>query len=306
MFVSGLIDRLRRTSSKEKVPLTEGRLSWPRLAKRAWKEASNDHVAAFAGSLTYQTLLALFPFAIFVLSVLFVAGQESLLLDAVGSLREAHALSPGAAHVITGQVEALSEGRDGALGLGVAVSVLVALWATSGAFRSVMEATNVMYGVKETRGFVRRYATSLILSVVVAVLFVVALALVVAGPSIAAKLGETGEILWLVLQWPALIAFVLLALALLYYYAPSAEQEFRFITPGAVFATAAWLAFSLAFSAYVNNFGSYNRTYGALAGVVVTMLYSYWSAFIFLFGAQINQVIEEASPEGKDEGDKRA
>jgi membrane protein len=141
--------------------------------------------------------------------------------------------------------------------------------------------------------------------VVIAVLFIVALGLVVAGPSIAGQLGDVGKWAWLVLQWPVLLGFVLLGLALLYYYAPSAEQEFRFITPGAVIAAVSWLVFSLAFSFYVNNFGNYNKTYGTLAGVIILLLYAYYTAFIFLFGAEANQVIEDAAPDGKDEGEKR-
>lgn len=284
--------------------MTAGRLGWFDAVKKTFKELGTDHLAAFAGNLTYHTLLALFPFAIFVLSVLFVAGQEHLLLDGISSLKDTGALSPSAANAITGQVEALSEGRDGALGLGLVLGALTALWAVSGAFRSVMEAMNVMYEVEESRGLVKRYALSIALSIVIAALFIVALGLVVAGPTIASQLGQVGEWAWLILQWPVLIAMVMLALAIMYYYAPDAEQQFRFISPGAIMATVMWLVFSLAFSAYVNNFGSYNKTYGTLAGVVVLLLYSYYTAFIFLFGAEANQVIEEAHPAGKDEGEK--
>jgi membrane protein len=303
--MSALAKKAADVGNSKKVPQTKGRLGWYDMVRRTGKEIGDDHVAAFAGNLTYHTILAIFPFAIFVLSVLFIGGQEQLLVDAITNLRSNGALSPGAANVIIDQVDAISKTSSGAIGVSLVISILVALWAVSGAFRSVMEAMNVMYEVQETRGFVRRYVTSIVLSLVIAVLFIAALGLVVAGPTIASDFGSVGEWAWLVLQWPVLIAFVLLALALLYYYAPSAEQQFRFITPGAVFATVVWLVFSIAFSLYVNNFGNYNETYGTLAGVIILLLYAYYTSFIFLFGAEANQVIEDAAPDGKDEGEKR-
>jgi membrane protein len=304
MNAPAFVQKITHRGNVEKVRMTEGRRGWVVLLERTGQAIGADHVSAFAGNLTYHALLAIFPFAIFVLSVLFVAGQEHLLLDGVNQLRSTGALSKGAADTITGQIKALSEGRDGALGLGLVLGILTALWAVSGAFRSVMEAMNVMYEVEETRGFVKKYVTSIVISLLIAVLFIVALGLVVAGPAIAGQLGDVGKWAWLILQWPVLIAFVLLGLALLYYYAPSAEQEFKFITPGAILATALWLVFSLIFSLYVSNFGSYNKTYGTLAGVIVLLLYTYYTSFIVLFGAQANQVIEQANPEGKDEGEK--
>lgn len=300
-----IISRAERVGNSAKVPQTQGRLGLVDLARRVGRELREDHVAAFAGNLTYHGLLAIFPFAIFVLSLLFVVGQEGLLIDAVHSLRDARALSSATAEVIVDQVEAISSTRPGALGLGLVLSILTALWAISGGFRSIMEAMNVMYEVGESRGFVSRYVTSVALSLLIAVFFIVALGLVVAGPAIAERLGDVGRVAWLVLQWPVLISLVLLGLALLYYFAPNAEQRFRFISPGAVLATVMWLLFSLAFSTYVNNFGSYNETYGTLAGVVVLLLYSYYTAFIFLVGAEVNQVIEDAAPDGKDSGERQ-
>ena len=303
--MTNAIHRAADAANQPAVPLTRGRLGYVDLVKRTGREIGRDHVAAFAGNLTYHALLALFPFVIFVLSVLFIGGQESLLTNGITNLRDSGALSANAAQVIITQVDAIASSRTGALGVGLVVSILTALWATSGAFRSIMEATNVMYGVDETRGLVKRYLTSIILSVVVAALVIVALALVVAGPAFAGTLGDVGKWAWLVLQWPVLVAIVLLALALVYYYAPSAEQSFKFVSPGAIIAAVVWLVFSIAFSLYVNNFGSYNKTYGTLAGVVILMLYTYYTAFIFLFGAEANQIIESAAPDGKDTGDKR-
>ncbi|MCW2949825.1 MAG: ribonuclease, partial [Thermoleophilia bacterium] len=212
------------------VPMTGGRLGYVDLIKRTGREIGDDHVSAFAGNLTYHALLAIFPFAIFLLSVLFLAGQQHLLTDGINNLRSTGALSANAAQAVTGQIDSLAASHSGALGFGVALSILAALWAVSGAFRSVMEAMNVMYEVEETRGFVKKYVTSIVISLVIAALFVAALGLVVGGPAIASHLGDVGKWTWLVLQWPVLFGFVLLGLALLYYFAPSVEQEFRWVT----------------------------------------------------------------------------
>ena len=97
---------------------------------------------------------------------------------------------------------------------------------------------------------------------------------------------------------------MLFAFALVYYFAPDVEQRFKWISPGSIAAVVLWLLFSLLFSFYVNNFGSYNKTYGALAGIAILMLYIYYTSYILLLGAEMNQVIEEHIPEGKNEGEK--
>ncbi|MBC7643896.1 MAG: YihY/virulence factor BrkB family protein, partial [Thermoleophilia bacterium] len=274
------------------------------LLKRSARQVGEDHVGAYAGNLTYHALFAIFPFAIFILSVLFIGGEQRLLLDGIDNLRSSGALSTNASTVIAKQVTELDKGNQAAFGIGLAVSIATALWAVSGAFRSVMEATNEMYNVKESRSFVKRYVISLYLSIAVAAMFIVALGLLVAGPAVANSIGGVGKWFWLILQWPVLFSLVLVGLAIVYHYAPSVEQKFKWVSMGSLVAGMLWIAFSLLFSLYVNNFGSYNKTYGTLAGAIVLLLYLYYTSFIFLFGAEINQVIEDANPEGKSSGDK--
>lgn len=168
----------------------------------------------------------------------------------------------------------------------------------------------MMYDVEEARPFWKVYATSVLLSLVVVALLIGALTLVVAGPSIGGAvadslgLGGVFQLLWSIVQWPILLGVVLVTIAIVYYAAPSAHQRFRWISPGSVVATVMWLVFSLLFSLYVNNFGSYNASYGSLAGIVILMLYLYYTSFIVLIGAEMNQVIEENIPGGKDKGEK--
>jgi len=169
-----------------------------------------------------------------------------------------------------------------------------------------------MYEVDEARPFWKVYGISIFLSLGVAALLLSALVLVVFGPQLATFVagivgfGQVFQTLWIIVQWPVLVCVVLFAFALIYYFAPDVEQRFKWVSPGSIVAVIMWLLFSLAFSLYVNNFGgeSYSASYGALAGVAILMLYIYYTSYILLLGAEMNQVIEEHIPEGKDEGEK--
>jgi membrane protein len=302
------LQQAERKGNEARVPMTR-RLGAVELFKQAFRQASQDHLSAFAGNLTYKGLFALFPFFVFLLSLLGLfqaTGLVNMLLEQASA-----AIPQDAVGLIRDQILAITESQaGGALTVGALIGIVAALWGVSGAFRAVMEAMNVMYDVEETRPFWKQYAISIFLALGVALLLITSLVLVVAGPEIggvvadAIGLGSAFYWTWNILQWPILAAFVLFAFALVYYFAPAVEQRFRWISLGSVLAFVLWLVFSLLFSLYVNNFGSYNATYGALAGVAILMLYIYYSAYILLFGAEVNQVVEEHIPEGKDPGEK--
>jgi membrane protein len=139
---------------------------------------------------------------------------------------------------------------------------------------------------------------------------VTAFGIVIFGGSIGGGLaGAIGldrifQVVWSIVQWPIVACIVLFTFALIYYFAPAAKQRFTWISPGSILAFVFWLIFSLLFSFYVSFSGSYSATYGSLAGVIILMLYVYYSAFIMLIGAEMNQVIEWHIPGGKDEGEK--
>jgi len=279
------------------------------LLKRLAKEIQEDHLAAFAGNLTYKGLFALFPFFVFLLSLLGLFGAPDLLRDLID--RASGVLPQGAVVFLEDQLLGIASTKaQGAFTVGAVVSLLLALWGVSGAFRSVMEAMNVMYEIEEDRPFWKQLLISIFLSLGVAALLLCALVLVVFGPEIGGAvadsvgLGSIFQITWTIAQWPVLIFLVVFAFALVYYYAPDVEQRFRWISPGSIVAVLMWLLFSLAFAVYVERSGSFNATYGSLAGIAILMLYIYYSAFIVLVGAQMNQVIEEHIPGGKDEGEK--
>jgi membrane protein len=303
-----LVKKAEEAGNRLGVPMAQD-LGLVELLKRTFKEVQEDHLAAFAGNLTYKGLFALFPFFVFLLSLLGLFGAPDLLLNVLEQARGV--LPQGAMDFLEGQLMSIAGSKaQGTFTVGAVVSILLALWGVSGAFRSVMGAMNVMYEVEEARPFWKKYLISILLSLGVAALLLFALGLVIFGPQLggavadAVGLGFVFQLVWTIVQWPVLIFIAIFAFALVYYYAPDVEQRFKWISPGSVVAVAAWLLFSLLFALYVNNFGSYNATYGSLAGVVILMLYIYYSAFIMLVGTELNQVIEETIPQGKDEGEK--
>jgi membrane protein len=305
------LKKAEATGNEVDVPLTEGRLGTVDLLKKTFAEAGEDHLAAFAGNLTYKGLFALFPFFVFLLSLLGLFGSGDLLPSLLNSA--SGTLPQGVTTFLEDQLLTIADNKaESTFTVGAIISILFALWGVSGAFRSVMEAMNVMYGVEEARPFWKVYGISIFLSLGVAILLISALVLVVFGPQLAELVagivgfGSIFETLWIIVQWPILVGVVLLAFALIYYIAPNAEQRFRYVSPGSIIAVILWLLFSLAFSFYVNNAGgeSYSASYGALAGVAILMLYIYYTSYILLLGAEMNQVIEEHAPEGKNEGEK--
>jgi membrane protein len=303
-----LIKKAESKGNEVEVPVAEN-LGLVDFFKLTYKEISEDHVMAFAGNLTYRGLFAIFPFFTFLLSLLGLFNATDLVNTMVDKLSGVAPQS--ATKFIEGQLLSITQSQaESAFTFGAIISILLALWGVSGAFRSVMEAMNVMYEVEEDRPFWKVYGLSIFMSLAVVVLLLGALVLVVFGESIGVTvadlvgLGSVFATLWSILQWPVVALVVLFAFALIYYFAPAAKQRFRWISPGSILAFVFWLIFSLLFSLYASIAGSYNETYGSLAGVIILMLYVYYSALIMLVGAEINQVIEWHIPGGKNEGEK--
>ena len=303
-----ILKKAERKGNEAEVPVDEN-LGLVQFFKLTFKEVSEDYVMAYAGNLTYKALFAIFPFFTFLLSLLGLFNATELVRTMLNRL--SGALPQSAATFVEKQIISITQSQaDSAFTLAAIVSILLALWGVSGAFRSVMEAMNVMYEVEEDRPFWKNYGISIFISLAVIVLMLTALGLVVFGSAFGGGLaevvglGSVFQTVWSIVQWPILACIVLFAFAVIYYFAPAAKQKWRWISPGSILAFAFWLAFSLLFSFYVSNFSSYNETYGSLAGVAILMLYIYYSAVIMLIGAEMNQVIEWHIPGGKDEGEK--
>lgn len=304
----GLVRKVGLACERVKVPIARG-LPLTDFLSQTFRQAGEDYLGAFAAGLAYRGLFATFLFLLFLLSLLGIFHAS----DVVSTLLDRVSLAmPGAVRtIIRDQTVSLTQlSAHKAFTLGAIISILAALWGISGAFRYAMQAMNVMYKVVDHRPLWKQYLISVLLSLAVAALMISAAVLVVFGASIGGKiadivgLGSIFQWTWNVLQWPILVCCVLLAFALVYYYAPDVKQQFRFITPGSVIGVGLWLTFSLLFLFFVNSFGVYNRVYGALAGVAIHMLYMYYFSYILLLGAEINEVIEAHSPGGKKPGER--
>jgi len=203
------------------------------ILKRTFKEVGEDHVASFAGALTYSGFLSIFPFMIFLLSLLGLFGAPNLLINGID--KASAALPVAETTFLREQLLTIAQSRaQGAFTIGAIIAILIALWGISGAFRTMMDAMNVMYEVEEGRPFWKLYPISIFISVGVAVLLIVALGLVTFGPQVARTIasysGSLGVVfvwVWYVVQWPVLFCLVLLAFALVYYFALDVEQRFR-------------------------------------------------------------------------------
>src|SRR5215216_6467305 len=268
-----LIKKAESKGNEVEVPVAEN-LGLVDFFKLTYKEMSEDHVMAFAHNLTYKGLFAIFPFFTFLLSLLGLFNATDLVNIMVDKLS---GIAPqSATKFVEGQLLSITQSQaESAFTFGAIISILLAVWGVSGAFRSVMEAMNVMYEVEEDRPFWKKYGISVFISLAVIVLMLTAFGIVIFGSSVggglaqAIGLGPVFQTVWSIVQWPIVACVVLFTFAIIYFFAPAAKQKFRWISPGAILAFIFWLLFSLAFSYYASNFGSYGATYGSLAGVIL-------------------------------------
>ena len=283
----------------------ESTLGWRELLKRTAKETSADNGLGLAAQLAYYFFLALFPTFLALLALASFFPLHNLtdqVTNALGRFAPPEILS-----LIREQMTNLSgEGSGGVLSFGF----LAALWSSSAALVALIDALNRAYDIEEARPWWKVRLTAIGLTIGLAVFALAAFTLVVAGPELAETiasrfgLGPAFAWTWKILQWPIAFALVAFAIGLVYYFAPDADQEWVWVSPGAVVATALWLVGSLAFRFYVMNFTSYQESYGAIGGVMVLLLWFYLSGLAIIVGAELAAEIEHASPWAKDPGEK--
>jgi membrane protein len=279
---------------------------WRELLKRTARAVMNDDVTGLAAELAYYFFLALFPALLFLVALASYFPLQNLVGQMFTTL--GGVLPPDVLRIVSGQVRALSRSNNGGL---LTLGIVGAVWTASSGMAAVIDTLNHAYNVRETRPWWRVRLLAIALTIALALFGIVSFALVVAGPPLARaaadwfSLGHAFEITWRIAEWPIVFLLVVTALAIVYYYAPDAEQQWEWITPGSVLATLLWLGGSFGFRVYVTGFGSYNATYGAIAGVIVALLWFYITGFAVLVGAELNAELEHASPYGKDPGDRR-
>jgi len=280
-------------------------ITWGELSRRTVKEMVADDCLGLAAQLSYYLFLALFPAILFLLAL----GSFFPLQDFAGSLVQVlrPVASEDVVQIVADQIRRISESDDGGL---LTFGVLAALWSSSAAMVAATSALNAAYDIEEARPWWKVRLIAIGLTLALSVFILLSFSLVLAGPELAEYVGRTlrmGPVIewgWKILQWPLVFALVSSGVGLVYYFAPDAEQEWVWITPGALVATILWLVASLAFRIYVTRFGNYNATYGAIGGVMVLLLWFYVSSLAILVGAEMNAEIEHASPYGKEPGEK--
>lgn len=281
-------------------------IGWSDVFRRTINESFfKDDVLGMSAQLAYYFFLALFPALLFLISLASFFPVTNLMDEVVGSL--GRVAPPDVLDFLLQQMKQLSNQQNGGI---LTFAFLFTVWSSSGAMTSIISTLNSAYDIEEGRPWWKVRLIAVGLTIGVALFILVSATLVIAGPELAEKvagwlhLGAAFEWTWKIVQWPVVLALVITAVALVYYFAPDAEQEFVLITPGAVFATILWIASSVGVRFYVANFANYNETYGALAGVMILLLWFYVSGLCILMGAEMNAEIEHASPYGKAPGEK--
>ncbi len=271
-----------------------------------WNEIDEDNVFTGAAALSFYLLLAIFPATIFLLSLLPylpVANLEQAIMDLLHQV-----LPEQAAGLFEGTVTDITSQKKG--GGVLTFGFLLTLWSASSGLYAVMQQLNITYDVKEGRPFWKSRGIAVLLTLLFFILVIGAFALVVFGGVIQDRIGNvigTSDLLLTVfatLRWVIIGFFLLLGFAVIYYYGPDVEQEFRFISPGSVVGAVLLVLASLGFRYYVSNFGNYGATYGSLGAVIILLMWLYMAGVVILIGSEINAVIEHYHPEGKSKGEK--
>lgn len=276
---------------------------WKQVLKRAWKEQGDDNVGLLAAGVAFYAFTALFPALIAAVTLYGLVADPATVRDQIQSLSDK--LPPETATLISKQLTEITSSSSSALGIGLVVSVFGALFSASGGVGNLIKAINIAYDEEETRGMVKLRLLALALTIGAVVFIVVAVGLIAVVPPLLSHigLGVVGKVLTAIGTYVALVAFMVIALGILYRYAPDRDApKFRWVGLGAGIATLLWVIGSIGFSLYVSNFGSYGKTYGALAGVVVLLLWLYLTSFIVLLGAEINSESEQQTARDSTEG----
>jgi membrane protein len=270
--------------------------SWWAAVKRTVREFQVDNLSDRAAALTYYSVLSIFPALLVVVSLVDLAGQTTIqtLSANLGQV------APGSVNQILADAIRNLQQTRGSAGVLALVSLATALWLASRYVAAFMRASNAIYDVPEGRPVWKTLPIRIGVTVVVMVLLAASAVAVVATGGLAERLGRllgissTTVRVWDIAKWPVLLVIVGFLFALLYWASPNARQPFRWITPGGILAVVVWVVASVAFALYVANFGSYNRTYGSLASVIIFLVWLWLSNTAILLGAELNAELERS------------
>jgi len=278
----------RRAAEK---PTELGGSAWWGAVKRAVRAVRTDLLPDWAAALTYYGILSIFPALLALVSILGLFGSQAIgpLLDNVATL------APGPVQdILTQSLQSLEQSQGGAGVLAIA-GVAIAIWSASRYIAAFIRASNAIYDVPEGRPIWKTVPLRLAVTVVMVVLLAISAVIVVFTGGLAERAGEvlgigdTGVAVWEIAKWPVLLLVVIVMLAILYWAAPNVRHPgFRWITPGSALAVLLWIIASVGFGFYVANFGSYNQTYGTLAGLIIFLIWLWITNFAVLFGVELD------------------
>jgi membrane protein len=266
---------------------------WKDVLLRVWRKISEDRIMLVAAGVTFYCLLAIFP-AIAALVALygFFADPTTIVrnLDNLSGV-----LPGGALDVIRNQMNLVASQGQTKLGVAFIIGFLISLWSANAGIKSIFDALNLVYDEEEKRGLVRLNLVSLAFTVAAILFVLIAIGCIAALPAIfsSGQLGSTTALIAQIVRWPILFVVIAFGLALVYCYGPSrAASQWRWISWGSAVAVIAWIAVSIGFSWYAQNFGSYNKTYGSLGAIIAFMFWLWLSTAVILIGAELDAEME--------------
>ncbi|MGA8754830.1 MAG: YihY/virulence factor BrkB family protein [Stellaceae bacterium] len=273
---------------------------WWAVLSATWRRMSKDSLSVLAAGIAFQTFFSLFPTLTAVVSLYGLVADRGMVERQIEAVQGV--LPPEAVKLIAAWLHALVQGPTTRFGIGLIVSVVLALWSMWSATGMLMTAVNICYGAEQRRGFLSFNLNALALGAGLALFGILALALIALLPAALALLPVSGA--WLhvlgLVRWPVLAGVIIAVLGIVYRYAPDqADTRWQWISWGSVAATALWIVGSIAFTAYVSEVGSYDRTYGSLGAVMILLLWFYLTAYVILAGAELNAEIERRTTRTK-------
>ena len=266
---------------------------WKNILLRVWKNIGEDRVILVAAGVTFYCLLAIFPAIAALVAIYGFFSDPSSISSVVDKI--SGVMPGGALDIIRTQMNQVASQGPSKLGVAFVIGFLVSLWSANAGIKSIFDALNLVYDEPEKRGLIRLNLVSLAFTVAAILFILVAIACIAALPAVASsQLQGTAALIAQIIRWPILFVVAAVGIALVYRYGPSrAEHQWRWITLGSASAAIAWIAVSIAFSWYAANFGSYNKTYGSLAAIVVFMTWLWLSIVVILIGAEIDAEMEQ-------------
>lgn len=266
---------------------------WRAIAGRVVGELQRDHVSLLSAGVAFRGLLALFPSMIAAITLWGLVTSPQQVTEQLRTLTDALPLH--VAMLLEEQLVQVAQGGTRALSFALGSSLLLALWSASSGTAGLIEGVNVAYNEVDDRGFVMTRGVAVLVTLGAIVFVILTIGLIVVLPALLANigLGSVATSAIRVGRWPALALLVIAALAGIYKLVPDREDpRLRWVTPGAIIATVLWLVGSALFTLYVEHYGTFGQTYGALAGVIILMLWLMLSAFVVLLGAEVNAEME--------------